>query len=438
MDSELSFPSRDVVKCYDIGVDYSLGASSSDPWTRTVKRKLSEFKEGHMMLLRGSSESSSNAKLLVEKECAALLEALSSQRQTVKDLHLELEEERNAAASAANETMSMILRLQREKAEIQMEARQFKAFAEEKMTHDQEQLSALEELLYEKERAIEALTYEVEAYKHTLLSCGVTEAEINDQILGFGRDSVSSVGIDVYPCEYTSLKCTVDENQSGEDGNVEVVEKVIVGQSPRWPYYDPNSPLGTAKEIKGTVFTDSPMSNSSDRVYTIDSIHVGVSEVKIEEEPTSKMSKGKLNGDHWNSPRYQEPFTTQQGVNEPDIEKLYTRLQALEADRESLRQIIVSMRTDKAQLVLLKEIAQHLSKETVATKGRNQISKMPSLKAFSVGTVFKWIVSFVYWKRKAKRNKYVYDLSANNMGMLMILGEGSRTRRWSCLTGSHV
>ncbi|XP_024013620.1 myosin-binding protein 7 isoform X2 [Eutrema salsugineum] len=385
-----------------------------------------------MLLLRGSSDSSSNAKLLVENECAALLEALSSQRETVNGLHLELEEERNAAASAANETMSMILRLQREKAEIQMEARQFKSFAVEKMTHDQEKLTALEELLYEKEQAIEALSYEVEAYKHRLLSYGVTEAEMHDQILGFGRDS-STVGIDVYPCEVTSLKCSVDENRSVPDGNIDV----IAAQSPRWPYYDPNSPLGTAKEIKGTVFTDSPMSTSSDRVYTIDSIHVGVSEVKIDDEP-SKMSKGKLNGDQWNSPRYQEPFPTQQGVNEPDIEKLYTRLQALEADRESLRQIIVSMRTDKAQLVLLKEIAQHLSKETVSTNRRDPVSKMPSFKAFSVVTVFKWIVSFVSWKRKANPNKYVYDLSANNMGMLMILGEGSRTRRWSCLTSSHV
>ncbi|KAH0873840.1 hypothetical protein HID58_071202 [Brassica napus] len=276
------------------------------------------------------------------------------------------------------------------------------------MTHDQEKLKVLEELLYEKEQAIEALSYEFEAYKDRLLSCGLTEAEMHDQVLGFGRDS-STVGIDVYPCEYT-LKCSVDdENPSGPDGNVEVVEKVMVGQS---PYYDPNSPLEAAKDIKGT---DSPMSCSSDRVYTIDSVHVGVSEVKIDDEP-SKISKGELN----------------------DIEKLYTRLQALEADRESLRHTIVSMRTDKAQLVLLKEIAQHLSKETVTTKRRHPVSKMPSFKAFCVVTVFKWIVSFVSWRRKAKQNKYVYNLSANNMGMLMILGEGSRTRRWSCLTSSHV
>ena len=69
-----------------------------------------------LLLSRGSSDSSSTARLLVENECAALLEDLSSQRKIVKDLHLELEEERNAAASADNETMSMILRLQREKA----------------------------------------------------------------------------------------------------------------------------------------------------------------------------------------------------------------------------------------------------------------------------------------------------------------------------------
>ncbi|KAJ4885208.1 hypothetical protein Rs2_35301 [Raphanus sativus] len=411
MDSEQSFPSRDVVKCC---YDYSLGA---DPWTRTVKRKLKE--EGNTLLLlssRGSSDLSSNARLLVENDCAALLEDLSTQRSTVKDLHLELEEERNAAASAANETMSMILRLQSEKAEIQMEARQFKAFAEEKMTHDQEKLKVLEELLYEKEQAIEALAYEVEAYKDGLLSCGITEAEMHDQILGFGRDSSTVGGIDVYPCEYT-VKCSVDdENPSGPDGdNVEVVEKVMVGQSP-------NSPLGAGKEINGTCFADSPMSFcSSDRVYAIDSIH--------DDEP-SKMSKGT---------RYQEPVVVaQQGVNEPDIEKLYTRVQALEADRESLRQTIVSMRTDKAQLVLLKEIAHSLSKGTVTTKRRNLVSKMPSFKALCVVTVFKWIVSFVSWRRKAKQNKYVYDLSANNMGMLMMLGEGSRARRWSCLTSSHV
>jgi hypothetical protein len=37
------------------------------------------------------------------------------------------------------------------------------------------------------------------------------------------------------------------------------------------------------------------------------------------------------------------------------------RLEALEADRESMRQALVAMRTEKAQLVLLREIAQQLA-----------------------------------------------------------------------------
>ncbi|KAF3524810.1 hypothetical protein F2Q69_00049051 [Brassica cretica] len=616
MDSEQSFPSRDVVKCCDFVCDYSLGAC-----TRTVKRKFNE--EGNLMLLlsRGSSDSSSAAKLLVENECAALLEDLSSQRKIVKDLHLELEEERNAAASAANETMSMILRLQREKAEIQMEARQFKGFAEEKMTQDQEKLKVLEELLYEIEQAIEALSYEVEAYKDRLLSCGITEAEMHDQVLGFGRDS-STVGIDVYPCEYT-LKCSVDdENPSGPDGNVEVVEKVMVGQS---PYYDPNSPLEAAKDIKTLLclvvviefilltrftweslklrlttslhgvneqdieklytrlqaleadreklkdlhleleeernaaasaanetmsmilrlqrekaeiqmearqfkgFAEEKMTQDQEKLKVLEELlyeieqaiealsyeveaykdrllSCGITEAEMHDQvlgfgrdsstvgidvyPCEYTLKCSVDDENPSGPDgnvevvekvmvgqspYYDPnspleaakdiktllclvvviefilltrftweslklrlTTSLHGVNEQDIEKLYTRLQALEADRESLRHTIVSMRTDKAQLVLLKEIAQHLSKETVTTKRRHLVSKMPSFKAFCVVTVFKWIVSFVSWRRKAKQNKYVYNLSANNMGMLMILGEGSRTRRWSCLTSSHV
>ena len=71
-----------------------------------------------------------------------------------------------------------------------------------------------------------------------------------------------------------------------------------------------------------------------------------------------------------------------------DIKKLYMRLQALEADRESMRQAIISMRTEKAQLVLLKEIAQQLCKEVVPD--RRKIVKNPSLiSKFSFAAVIK-------------------------------------------------
>ncbi|KAG0483720.1 hypothetical protein HPP92_011804, partial [Vanilla planifolia] len=56
-----------------------------------------------------------------EIEVAALRETVASQQTKIDELSAELEEERNAAATAASETMSMILRLQHEKAELQME-----------------------------------------------------------------------------------------------------------------------------------------------------------------------------------------------------------------------------------------------------------------------------------------------------------------------------
>ncbi|XP_047961964.1 disease resistance protein RUN1-like [Salvia hispanica] len=50
-----------------------------------------------------------------------------------------------------------------EMAEVQMEARQFKRFAEEKMAHDQEKVLALEDLLYKREEIIPSLTCEIQA-----------------------------------------------------------------------------------------------------------------------------------------------------------------------------------------------------------------------------------------------------------------------------------
>lgn len=44
---------------------------------------------------------------------------------------------------------------------------------------------------------------------------------------------------------------------------------------------------------------------------------------------------------------------------EPDIKTLYMILEALEADRESMRQALLGMRTKKGQLMLLREIEQH-------------------------------------------------------------------------------
>uniref|UniRef100_A0A7N0V440 GTD-binding domain-containing protein n=1 Tax=Kalanchoe fedtschenkoi TaxID=63787 RepID=A0A7N0V440_KALFE len=132
MDSEASVASEDMEEgCCDCPCNCNLKRDGgSTAWIRSVKRKFEELEEGEKFVIPGLSYPSLPvARVQIENECTALREIVSSQQETIQELLAELDEERNAAASAANEAMSMILRLQREKAEIQMEARQFKRFA---------------------------------------------------------------------------------------------------------------------------------------------------------------------------------------------------------------------------------------------------------------------------------------------------------------------
>ncbi|XVE96223.1 hypothetical protein REPUB_Repub02eG0203200 [Reevesia pubescens] len=262
-------------------------------------------------------------------------------------------------------------------------------------------------------------------------------------------------------------------------GTKNVLEKVIVGHSPMRPRHSrrlstDSSNSFLAKEI-GPEFTgDSPMFNvgtprfntssprfnasfkkmefdsemneisssrrmenasevgddMSDRVYTIDSVHNGVPYNGI---PEPKPVVGTCD-DYASTPR--ETFNLPD-VCDPNIKKLYMRLQALESDRESMRQAIISMRTDKAQLVLLKEIAQHLCKE-MSPERQVTVRKPSILGSLPFMSVFKWIVSFVFWRRKARRGKYLYGLSPNNVGLLMLLDKGPRLRQWRCLSSTQV
>ncbi|KAL2900890.1 Myosin-binding protein 7 [Bienertia sinuspersici] len=171
---------------------------------------------------------------------------------------------------------------------------------------------------------------------------------------------------------------------NGDFGSRNVLEKVVVGQSPRrsrhsrkYSIDSPSSQLGYGIHTGPDNTTDSPRfgtsfkkldcvaeelrksdnasdfeDDMSDRVYTIDSIHHGA--------PYNNYVDPKKLGDEYVS----TPRTTGRGdLGDPDVKKLYLRLQALEADRESMRNTIMAMQTDKAQFMLLREIAQQLCRE---------------------------------------------------------------------------
>lgn len=101
--------------------------------------------------------------------------ALYERKEVIERLQEELNAEREASATSASEALSMIIRLQGEKAELSMEAGQYKRMVEEQMSHAEMSFALLEDLIYQKEIEITALEYQVEAYRSQLLSLGYSD-----------------------------------------------------------------------------------------------------------------------------------------------------------------------------------------------------------------------------------------------------------------------
>ncbi|XP_023634562.1 uncharacterized protein LOC17879684 isoform X2 [Capsella rubella] len=104
-----------------------------------------------------------------QKTIEILEQVVAEERAARAALALELEKERNAAASAADEALGMILRLQEEKASVEMEARQYQRMIEEKSAFDAEEMSILKEILLRREREKHFLEKEVENYRRMFL-----------------------------------------------------------------------------------------------------------------------------------------------------------------------------------------------------------------------------------------------------------------------------
>ncbi|CAN6465106.1 unnamed protein product [Victoria cruziana] len=574
---ELDSPSTNTLnKCSTCSCSFSI---SGTKWQRTMKRKLEEVEEPPSY---GGDDQNffPVARVEVENECMALRETINSQQQSIQELYVELEEERNASCSAANEAMSMILRLQREKAEIQMEARQFKRFAEEKMAHDQQELLAMEELIYKKEQVIQSLSCEIQAYKHRLMSLGIHQLDFDDGMSNEGsftgqHNRSRSIGGKTENAEwqdseefykyiysgdtplgrarkpsafdYPPLRCSSKEVQEFPEYDDSLdIEKYASGEIPRGSrelqsleyricelerapsshcldgkftretnvhektnssqtsiYAKPlsmnstYSPLvkevgcectveslstpglsGNSKKVQFSNIEDHhycgngdnefglPDDTGDNRIYTVDSVHGshGSKRTFVDEnggsvgEPLRQRSKiesmtcssadGNAQnlqpddgafGSNFQCDKPHECLTTIRSLPnrtaEPDgdlVEKLNFRLQALEADRESLKQTIISLQTDKAQLLLLREIAQQLCKELTPEK---RIVKKPSLKGgFSFISTLKWIVSFIFHRKRSQRVRYPFGQSGNNVGLLLLLDKSPQIRQWRCVT----
>ncbi|KAK9697446.1 hypothetical protein RND81_08G038200 [Saponaria officinalis] len=123
----------------------------------------------------------------MSQEIDFLKETLRAQQDLLQKLFTELDAERESSAIAADETLSMILRLQGEKAALEMEARQYKRIAEEKICHAHETLEIFQELVYQKELQIASLEFQVQAYKFKLAVSGCDDFSDHPDNMSFKR-----------------------------------------------------------------------------------------------------------------------------------------------------------------------------------------------------------------------------------------------------------
>lgn len=115
-----------------------------------------------------------------EGEISSLKQTLHAQQKLVHQLYLELEAEREASSTAANEALSMILRLQREKAAEKLEAIQFKRMTQQDLNHAHQIILLFQETLRHKDMFIASLHFQLQAYRHQMLAMGLTDSQIRD------------------------------------------------------------------------------------------------------------------------------------------------------------------------------------------------------------------------------------------------------------------
>ncbi|KAK1384687.1 Myosin-binding protein 7 [Heracleum sosnowskyi] len=463
MDSEHDMPlSISRVECCDCECAcVTTKRSNSGAWLR--KLGAFEVEEGGFEI-----PGLDTAKVQLVDECVLLREMVTRQKQRIDDLSVELEEERNASASSASEAMSMILRLQREKAEVQMEFRQYKRVVEEKIVHDGEEILALEDLLYKREQIIKSLTCEMESYKHRMMSYGLTEVETEGEVVRSRNNSKDywEAQHDTFTYDYPSTECSSYENQFSNDevnSDVVEVEKHVFRELPqprgqiedleyRTKQLEESQPdveiFGTKNVLEKVEGSHSPRYRHGRKSSTdsSSSIYASVKESTDVAYDLGRAKEKECVHVHSEKKSNLEMVDTELEVGDDmservhtleDIKKLYMKLQALEADRESMRQALISVGTEKAQLVLLKEITQQLCQDLSLAKTL-PVRNTSVSGSFSIFSFLKWIMSFVYWRRKARQCRYMFGMSAHNIGLLVLLDKGIRVRRWRSISSTKV
>jgi hypothetical protein len=119
-----------------------------------------------------------------EEEDRDLNRPSEEERRDVRSaLQQELDKERSAAASAAEEAMAMILRLQKEKSSLEIELRQQRRTSDERCAFYEDEVEELRDILLMREREARSLQKEVESYRRLLGLAGDDDEDDEEEMV---------------------------------------------------------------------------------------------------------------------------------------------------------------------------------------------------------------------------------------------------------------
>lgn len=267
-------------------------------------------------------------------------------RKSISLLWKELEEERNASAVAANQTMAMITRLQEEKAAVQMEALQYQRMMEEQSEYDREDLQKMTDI-------VQKLETEIESYKIKLRNQLLVN-EIRDQMhLSCSKKCEPSISRTTEPL------CGFEDEKAYISKHLRKLKKKLHQFSNNSQFVEASKL--TDKEGAVDITSSEDVYEDADEDADMENLvvenHVrrnGNNNLKYLSIGIKDLTLGK---DDPKGQYYAMVSENDLASFEDDISELSGRLKALEADRNFLEHSINSLKTGKEGEELIHDIA---------------------------------------------------------------------------------
>ncbi|KAH1042674.1 hypothetical protein GLYMA_09G120900v4 [Glycine max] len=399
LEAEVSTQDQDILEDSSQQIQEVPPSSSTTFTIQDDSENLHQLRKRLQLLGRKESgtEESLEGSVMCDIECGELTieklkSALKAEREALNVVYAELEEERSASAIAANQTMAVINRLQEEKAAMQMEALQYERMMEEQSEYDQEALQLLNDLMVKREKEKLELEKEVEIYRKK-----VHEYEVREMVMSrresHMRSRTSPSCSNALDSDELSIDLSRDlkkkngnythqefSNQNAHEDAVlyleeslenfeeerllileqlNMLEEKLVTLNYEEEYFDGIKSIEHLCEENGNGYQD-----HNDYI-----VHVnGLANAKHQDGRKTKCTKAEngvmSNGLDFTSLQNSSDENVQLEKKKLDVkvevDHVYERLQALEADREFLKHCISSLGKGDKGLDLIQEILQHL------------------------------------------------------------------------------